>query len=435
MRSLRCFALAAGLAALFAAGSAEAADPSSGRPQFQAPYRCGTSYTNSTYDGHGDYEIDMIVPSGTPVLASASGTARRGFSTMGGYQVSIEHGSGWRTLYLHLQPNSYQFTDGQFVRQGQQIARSGNSGTPPGGGEYKPHLHFEEQLWNGSTNVVTHAYLDGVPSQITDDARANSEVVTSRNCGTRVVLSGSSLLHRFLPDGRQLMYDHLGWAAPTASWQSEGQIGVGWDSFRLILSDGNVFYGITQSGEMKWYRYDGDGQWASGCCGISIGGGWDQFKQVISGGNGVFYGITYDGTMKWYRYTDPVGGHGSWASGCCGVVIGAGWNDFTQVFSGAGLRIASGTIYAVTRSGQLKWYHYTDPMGGNGTWTSGCCGLAVGDGWRFASLGSGGLGIIYGVGYDGTLYWYKHLDPQNGSASWAHNTGIVVGSDWLNTNQ
>lgn len=434
-RALHPVPILAALAVLFPIARAEALDPASGRPQFQAPYRCGTTYVNSTYSGHGDYEIDIMMPSGTPVLAAAAGIARRGHSSSGGYQVAIDHGHGWRTLYLHLQPNSYQFTDGAHVRQGQQIARSGNSGNPPGGGAYVAHLHLEQQRWNGSKNVPMHAFFDGVPSQITDDGRQNSEQVTSRNCGTRVVMSGSSLLHRVLADGRLLMYDHLGWAQPTTSWHGEGQIGTAWDQFRLILSDGNVFYGITQSGDMRWYRYDGEGQWGSGCCGKLIGTGWDQFKQIISGGNGVFYGITYDGTLKWYRYTDPVGGNGSWAGGCCGKVIGTGWNDFVDVFSGASIFTASGTLYAVTRSGQLKWYHYTDPLGGNGSWTSGCCGHAIGEGWRFASLGSGGQGIIYGVRFDGRLDWYKHLDPQGGSASWAHATGIAVGSDWLNPNQ
>jgi murein DD-endopeptidase MepM/ murein hydrolase activator NlpD len=193
---------------------AQAADSSSGRPNFQLPYTCGTTYTNSTYPGHGDYEIDMIMGSGTQVLASAAGTAYRGYSTSGGDQVSILHGNGWRTLYLHLQGGSYQFCDGQYVRQGQFVARSDNTGTSSSG----PHLHFEQQLWDGSRYAPVHAYFNGLPSRITDDALANSERLTSANCLTRVVMSGEPLLYRVLPDGRLLAYNHLGWASGTGDW-------------------------------------------------------------------------------------------------------------------------------------------------------------------------------------------------------------------------
>ncbi|WP_343868516.1 M23 family metallopeptidase, partial [Dactylosporangium roseum] len=172
------------------------------RPLFQLPFACGARIQLGTYNGHGDYEIDMSASTGTHLLASAGGIAYQGHSTTGGNQVSIMHDNGWRTLYLHLQDNSYQFTDGQRVEQGQYLARTGNTGTATSG----PHLHYEQQnLINGSWRAV-HAWINGVPTDITDDARANSYMETSRNCpgqvgpdaaGPSTLVDGSGSVHTF----------------------------------------------------------------------------------------------------------------------------------------------------------------------------------------------------------------------------------------------
>ncbi len=53
-----------------------------------------------------------------------------------GYVVIVAHPGGWKTLYAHL--SKIIVKRGQYVKQGQTIARSGNSGYSAG-----PHLHFE----------------------------------------------------------------------------------------------------------------------------------------------------------------------------------------------------------------------------------------------------------------------------------------------------
>lgn len=71
------------------------------------------------------------------VYAAASGYAYTAENPGGyGHYIMVVHGSGYVTLYGHL--NAYKITDGQYVSQGQVIAQSGNTGASQGA-----HLHFE----------------------------------------------------------------------------------------------------------------------------------------------------------------------------------------------------------------------------------------------------------------------------------------------------
>ncbi len=57
---------------------------------------------------------------------------------LGGYgnAIIVAHPGGWKTLYGHL--SKIIVRSGQYVKQGQSIAKSGNTGRSTG-----PHLHFE----------------------------------------------------------------------------------------------------------------------------------------------------------------------------------------------------------------------------------------------------------------------------------------------------
>ena len=96
--------------------------------------------------------IDWGIPTGTSVMASASGrVSRAGWASGYGYVVYIDHPDGRQTRYGHL--SRVLVSVGQYVTQGERIALSGNTGRSTG-----PHLHFEMLI--GGTQVNPLNYLD-----------------------------------------------------------------------------------------------------------------------------------------------------------------------------------------------------------------------------------------------------------------------------------
>lgn len=82
--------------------------------------------------------VDFAMPIGTPIYATADGVVNEAkFSGGGyGYLVKIDHSLGFMTYYAHL--NKIVVQKGMFVKRGQLIAYSGNTGRSTG-----PHLHYE----------------------------------------------------------------------------------------------------------------------------------------------------------------------------------------------------------------------------------------------------------------------------------------------------
>lgn len=81
--------------------------------------------------------LDIGVPVGTPVYSAADGyVVTTGRSSVRGIYVMVKHADNLYTFYQHL--NKVIVSQGQSVKRGQQIARSGNTGIGSG-----PHLHFE----------------------------------------------------------------------------------------------------------------------------------------------------------------------------------------------------------------------------------------------------------------------------------------------------
>lgn len=81
--------------------------------------------------------VDMSAPQGTPIYAAKNGKVTRTAYQEGGagYYVSINHGDGFASIYMHM--THYIVKPGQYVSAGQVIGYVGSTGGSTG-----PHLHF-----------------------------------------------------------------------------------------------------------------------------------------------------------------------------------------------------------------------------------------------------------------------------------------------------
>lgn len=81
--------------------------------------------------------IDMACPQGTPIYATRAGKVTTASYQAGGagYYVSINHGDGFSSIYMHM--TNYVVSSGQSVAAGQLIGYVGSTGVSTG-----PHLHF-----------------------------------------------------------------------------------------------------------------------------------------------------------------------------------------------------------------------------------------------------------------------------------------------------
>ena len=220
-------------------------------------------------------------------------------------------------------------------------------------------------------------------------------------------------------------------------------------AFTGIVADDLSIYAVTGDGSLVWYRDTlrngtndplGTSGWAAGS-GNQIGAGWDIFKHIFSGADGIVYAIKDTGELLFYRDvlrngTNGAGGTAGWGAGS-GNQIGAGWQNFTKVFSGG-----NGVIYAIKPTGELLWYRDTLRNGANGPngysgWAAGS-GNQIGAGWHnFPAVFAPGAadGIIYATTQTSDLRWYRD-DRRNGTngatggVGWAPRSGAYIGLGW-----
>jgi murein DD-endopeptidase MepM/ murein hydrolase activator NlpD len=85
--------------------------------------------------------VDMPNKTGTPIKAAGAGrVTESSYNKSAGYYITISHGNGFTTTYMHC---SKLLADvGDVVAKGEKIATVGNTGTSTGA-----HLHFEVRLY------------------------------------------------------------------------------------------------------------------------------------------------------------------------------------------------------------------------------------------------------------------------------------------------
>jgi murein DD-endopeptidase MepM/ murein hydrolase activator NlpD len=116
-----------------------------------AYYGTHRAYADGPYTSYHS-GVDFRAPTGTPVHAAAAGTVVMTEPlTVRGNVVFVDHGWGVLTGYWHL--SAIEVEVGQYVEQGEVIARVGNTGLSTGA-----HLHWE--VWANGVSVDGLQWLE-----------------------------------------------------------------------------------------------------------------------------------------------------------------------------------------------------------------------------------------------------------------------------------
>ena len=94
--------------------------------------------------------VDLAVPSGTPIAATAAGVITyAGWNGGYGLLVSIDHGAGIETRYGHM--SRMTVSSGQRVHAGEVLGYVGTTGLTTG-----PHVHYEVRVNGQAVNPFSH---------------------------------------------------------------------------------------------------------------------------------------------------------------------------------------------------------------------------------------------------------------------------------------
>ena len=113
---------------------------------------------------------DFAALSGTPIMASGSGTITRArWCGGGGNCVKIKHNSTYETIYAHMKSFAKGIKEGRKIKQGQIIGYVGSTGMSTG-----PHLHYEVVVNGKKVNSQRLKLPSG--KILKGDARENFEL-------------------------------------------------------------------------------------------------------------------------------------------------------------------------------------------------------------------------------------------------------------------
>lgn len=103
--------------------------------------------------------IDFACPSGTPIYASGNGKVIKAEFNANGYGnvIDLDHENGYQTRYAHL--SRLKVKPGQWVKRGEVIGYSGNTGLSTG-----PHLHYEVHHHQQKIDPIDFYYTDVLPA-------------------------------------------------------------------------------------------------------------------------------------------------------------------------------------------------------------------------------------------------------------------------------
>jgi murein DD-endopeptidase MepM/ murein hydrolase activator NlpD len=104
--------------------------------------------------------LDLIAPSGKPVLAAADGVVKEVVRSRKGHgnMVVIDHENGYYTKYAHL--SEIRTAKGRRVSRGTEIGHVGMSGN-----SFAPHLHYEVLKDTVALDPVNHMFASVTPEE------------------------------------------------------------------------------------------------------------------------------------------------------------------------------------------------------------------------------------------------------------------------------
>lgn len=352
--------------------------PASGNIQSKVGDGCRDNYRK--HDG-----IDISNQGGTPILAAYDGVIKTRTTNTGyGNYVDIQHPGGYVTRYGHMQSPGMQAV-GTTVSRGQQIGVVGKTGATTA-----YHLHFE--VWrNGSV----YAAINNGFTCLANVSRGATIPMNFPGLGT--VVTPRVLTGDFDRDGRG---DVVG-VAPDGDLHFLGGTGKGFRAPKVVASawglrthlthvdlnnDGHSdLLAVRSDGALEFYG--GSAATGGGFAAFSvIGAGWDGFTHVVSGadytGDGRHDVVTVrDGTLRIY----PGDGEGALSSPV--VTVSSGWEWAAHLVGGDFNRDGRGDLVAVDGGG-TGWFY---PGGVNGFGAR----QSLGAGW------TGITALIGGIDYTG----------------------------------